>query len=184
MTAADVLEVLDRLDRAGIEWWIEGGWGIDALLGEESRPHDDLDLAVLRSDVDRLGEVFPEFRRVDHEWWPARFVLRDARGRQLDFHPIAFDEHGCAWQELVDGKRAFRPSEGMNGRGRIGGRDVRCASAELQLRFHDYPDPDDVDWDDMRVLCERLALSPPRAYTRRPGHVDPKRTAARPRLRR
>ena len=33
MTAADVLQLLDRLDAAGVEWWIEGGWGTDALLG-------------------------------------------------------------------------------------------------------------------------------------------------------
>ena len=179
-----MLEILDRLDEARIEWWIEGEWGIDALLGEESRPHDDLDLAVLRGDVDRLADVFPEFRRVDREWWPARFVLRDSRGRQVDFHPIVFDEHGGAWQELVDGLRVFRPADGMKGSGRIGGREVQCVTAELQLRFHDYPDPDDVDWDDMRVLCERLALTPPRAYARRPGRIDPKRAAARPRRRR
>jgi lincosamide nucleotidyltransferase A/C/D/E len=166
-----------------VDWWVEGGWGIDALLGEATRAHDDLDLAVLRSDIGRLERVFPEFERVDEEWWPARFVLRDARGRQVDFHGISFDERGDAWQELVGGGRAFRPAAGMAGTGRIGDRTVRCVTAELQVRFHDYPDPDDVDWDDMRVLCERFALAPPPAYARRPGHVDPKRSAARPRRR-
>lgn len=37
MTAADVLEIIDRLDRAGIRWWIHGGWGLDALLVIPSR---------------------------------------------------------------------------------------------------------------------------------------------------
>jgi hypothetical protein len=27
MTADDVLDVLRRLDAAGIDWWIDGGWG-------------------------------------------------------------------------------------------------------------------------------------------------------------
>ena len=54
MNADDVLEILRRLDDAGIEWWIHGGWGDDALLGRETRAHDDLDLAVKRADVERL----------------------------------------------------------------------------------------------------------------------------------
>lgn len=30
-----MIDVLDRLDAAGIEWWVDGGWGVDALLGED-----------------------------------------------------------------------------------------------------------------------------------------------------
>ena len=33
MTATDVVEVLDRLDAASLEAWLDGGWGVDALLG-------------------------------------------------------------------------------------------------------------------------------------------------------
>ena len=181
VTAGDVRELLDRLDAAGIEWWIDGGWGIDALLGEETRPHDDLDLAVARADLERIQAAFPDFRHVPDEWWPARYVLRDERGRQVDLHPLEFDERGDGWQEQPDGTRARWPREGLAGRGTIGGRDVRCLTPELQVRFHDYPDPDDVDWDDMRVLRERFGLAPPPAYRRRPRHVDPKRSSARPR---
>jgi len=46
MDADDVTEVLHRLERNGIEAWIDGGWGVDALLGERLRDHDDLDLVV------------------------------------------------------------------------------------------------------------------------------------------
>jgi len=46
MTANEVLEVLGWLDMVGIEVWVDGGWGVDALLGEETRPHSDLDLAL------------------------------------------------------------------------------------------------------------------------------------------
>jgi len=37
MTPAAVVAVLDRLDEAGIECWVEGGWGVDALLSREVR---------------------------------------------------------------------------------------------------------------------------------------------------
>jgi lincosamide nucleotidyltransferase A/C/D/E len=183
VTADDVLAILDRLDACGIEWWLDGGWGVDALLGDETRPHDDLDLVVRRDDIERLASVFPEFARVDHDWWPARFVLRDAAGRQIDFHPVAFDNRGDAWQELVDGSRARYAAADLAARGRVGGRDVRCITPELQMQHHVYESgsPDDVDWDDVRVLSERFALVPPPQYETRPGFVEAKRTRARPR---
>ncbi|MDQ0908982.1 hypothetical protein QFZ22_004967 [Streptomyces canus] len=44
MDADDVLHVLNLLRRAGTEVWIGGGWGIDALVGRQTRDHRDLDL--------------------------------------------------------------------------------------------------------------------------------------------
>jgi lincosamide nucleotidyltransferase A/C/D/E len=180
---ADVLDVLHRLDAAGIEWWVDGGWGVDALLGEKTRPHDDLDVVVRREEIDRLPTLFPEFARSEEEWWPARFVLRNDAGRQIDFHPVEFDEHGDGWQELIDGSRGRYPAADLKGSGRIGGRRVRCISPELQLRHHDYPTgrPDDIDWDDVRILCERFGLALPPAYRKRPGFIESKRTRATPR---
>jgi hypothetical protein len=107
--------------------------------------------------------LFPEFARSEEEWWPARFVLRNVAGRQIDFHPVDFDEHGDGWQELIDGCRGRYPGADLEGSGRIGRRAVRCISPELQLRYHDYPTgrPDDIDWDDVRILCERFGLGLP-----------------------
>ena len=34
------------LQSAGVRVWLDGGWSVDALLGEQTRPHADLDLAV------------------------------------------------------------------------------------------------------------------------------------------
>src|SRR4051794_4281937 len=55
MEARDVLDVLTVLREAQIgRSWIDGGWGIDALLGAQHRDHDDLDLVV---SVDELARV-------------------------------------------------------------------------------------------------------------------------------
>jgi hypothetical protein len=35
-------------------WWIAGGWAIDLHLGKQSRPHQDVDVAVLRRDQQKL----------------------------------------------------------------------------------------------------------------------------------
>ena len=44
---ADLAGLLNGL---GVSWWICGGWALDLFLGRETRRHDDLDVAVLRSD--------------------------------------------------------------------------------------------------------------------------------------
>ncbi len=175
MTADDVLETLDRLDEAGVEWWIDGGWALDALLGEETRAHDDLDFAIRLEDVERLASLFPEFRRVHEEQWPGAFVLRDAADRQLDFHPLEFDDSGDGWQTQPDGSRCRWPREALGACGRIAGRDVRCTSAEFQLESHLYTGYDDVDWEDARLLCERCGLPTPPALGERPGFTHPRR---------
>lgn len=39
-------------------WWIAGGWALDLFTGRTTRPHEDVDVAVLREDQDRLWEHF------------------------------------------------------------------------------------------------------------------------------
>jgi lincosamide nucleotidyltransferase A/C/D/E len=173
MTAADVLHVLDRLDEAGVEWWIDGGWGVDALLGRETRPHDDLDFAVRAEDVECLLAIFPAFHHVDEDQWPAAYVLRDADGRQLDFHPLELDEHGNGWQPQFDGGRALWPREALEATGTISGREVRCTSPEFQIEAHLYHGYDDVDWAAIVALCDEFGLSLPPGGP--PGFVHERR---------
>ncbi|MFT3799789.1 MAG: hypothetical protein QM766_01090 [Burkholderiaceae bacterium] len=42
-------------------WWIAGGWAIDIFLDRETRPHEDLDVSVLRPDVGQLIGSIPDF---------------------------------------------------------------------------------------------------------------------------
>jgi lincosamide nucleotidyltransferase A/C/D/E len=44
LTSIDVIDLYATLENLGVEIWIDGGWGVDALLGEQSRPHQDLDI--------------------------------------------------------------------------------------------------------------------------------------------
>lgn len=179
MTAADVLEIIGRLDRARIRWWIHGGWGMDALLGTETRPHDDLDLAVARDDIDRLEASLSDFRRLpERDVWPASFVLVDGRGRQIDIHPIRLDEHGNGWQEQRSGEEVMWSRSDLAGRGQVDGHEVRCTSPEFEARSHLYPGHDDIDRRDLELLCERFGLERP--STPWPGTIHPKRVRARP----
>jgi lincosamide nucleotidyltransferase A/C/D/E len=177
LSAGDAVEILDRLDVAGVWSCVEGGWGVDVLLEEQTREHSDLDLGVAMEDVDRVCASLAEFERGDDEW-PATLVLRDARGRQVDCHPLAFDEHGDGWQANLQGEPFRWPREHLGARGRINGREVRCISAELQLLWHGHEGYDDVDWKDVCALCERFDLTAPPGLTTRPGFVAPKRATS------
>ena len=44
MTEDAVTTMLDAL--AGFDLWIGGGWGVDALVGHQTRPHDDLGVVL------------------------------------------------------------------------------------------------------------------------------------------
>lgn len=43
-------------------WWVCGGWAIDLYLGHQSRPHPDIDIAVLRRDQRALRRHLPGWR--------------------------------------------------------------------------------------------------------------------------
>ena len=53
MLRDDVFDVLDALDAAGVRHWVAGGWGVDALVGFQTRAHRDLDLTVDADHYDR-----------------------------------------------------------------------------------------------------------------------------------
>ena len=56
MTSTDVLDYT-RLENLGINIWIDGGWSVDALLGEQTRHHEDLDIVIQQKDVLKLREL-------------------------------------------------------------------------------------------------------------------------------
>jgi lincosamide nucleotidyltransferase A/C/D/E len=136
--------VLDRLEGAGLVVWLDGGWGVDALLGRQTRPHGDLDLVIARDDL-AAAQLTLAGAGFAHDaaavpGMPARLVLVHDDGRQVDLHAVVFDRHGNGWQELGAGAWGGYPAEGLTGTGEIAGRSVRCLTPELQVRHHlGYP---------------------------------------------
>jgi lincosamide nucleotidyltransferase A/C/D/E len=135
---------------------------VDALLGRQSRPHDDLDLVVARADrAPALEALAPMGYRHDPQvrpGLPARLVLRDAGGRQVDVHPVHFDREGNGWQQLSVRAWGLYPAEGLRASGSIAGREVRCITPDLQLRHHLGYDWDEDDLHDMLLLASRFGL--------------------------
>jgi lincosamide nucleotidyltransferase A/C/D/E len=166
MDEDEVLRVIDRLTAAGIRVWVEGGWGVDALVGKQTRRHDDLDLALPLVDVERALDVLIAlgYHLVEDNELPTRADLRADDDRRVDLHPLSFDTDGNGLQQLSDGSFGTYTCDGLRGEGTVAGRRVDCLTPDLQIRFHlGYP-PDDNDRRDVRLLAERFDLPLPSEY--------------------
>ena len=51
MSSFDLIELLRLINEASIDVWLDGGWGVDALLQTQTRPHKDVDLVLPVADV-------------------------------------------------------------------------------------------------------------------------------------
>ncbi|MBT8214918.1 MAG: amino acid transporter [Acidimicrobiia bacterium] len=157
------LGLIDLLGEAGIDCVVGGGWGIDALVGHQTRDHADLDV-IFKAEheaaaIDALAAVGFQ---VTTDWRPIRFAMTHPDGREIDLHPVRPGPDGVLIQEVFDGHVTYPANEISDGT--IGGRRVTCISAALQLRFHDGYEPQEKDRNDVAVLCAATGLEPPSAY--------------------
>ena len=164
MTAQRVLMLLNALRAAGVEAVLDGGWGVDALLGRQTREHEDLDLVVALADVRQIqAALHPAGFALHEDHLPVRFVLRSQAGEQLDFHTVTFDEEGGGLQPQPSGAVFRYPPEGFV-QGRVGRRQVACISAEVQVLCHLGYEPSPKDGQDVLALCKAFGLPVPKAY--------------------
>lgn len=163
MTASDVLEVVGRLEAAGLAVCVDGGWGVDALVGETTRGHADLDLVVLAPELGAVRSLLGEvgYRTVLRDWLPTSIALADGQSREVDLHPVTPTSDGGG-DQVQPGGGSFHyppPTSGV-----IGGRRVACVDAATQVRCHlGYP-PQAKDRHDLRRLHERLGVELPTPY--------------------
>ena len=164
--ANEVLDVIAALNKGNLQVWIDGGWGVDALLREVTRRHEDLDLVV---ELQALPEIFDCLFSLGfsvlENLSPVRVVLSSPDGRQIDLHPVTFDKDGTGWQvgASADGSDCPYPSDGF-AVGQILGEAVPCLSADLQLEHHSGYAPRDRDRKDIARLAVVFGLEMPSSF--------------------
>ena len=67
-------EAAAHLGAIDVPWCVVGGWAIDLFLGEQTRAHDDLEIAVLRADFRTVRQALRSFEL---------FVVGDGEVRAL-----------------------------------------------------------------------------------------------------
>ena len=166
MIAADVISLYTELENLRVTIWIDGGWGVDALLGETTRPHQDLDIAVQQKDVPKLRQLLQERGYKDiklEEARPWNFVLGDASGREIDFHVIVIDDRGNGLYGPTE-KGEMYPAASLAGTGSINGRTVRCIAPEWMVKFHSGYKLKEKDFRDVSALCKKFGIGLPEAF--------------------
>ena len=113
----DVKQILQFAIDAEIKVFLDGGWGVDALLGYQSRAHNDIDIFVEKNDYQNFIEIMKangfyeikmEYTTLNHTVW------EDLKNRIIDLHCFEYTDEG---EILYDGD-CF-PVETFSGKGRI-----------------------------------------------------------------
>lgn len=92
MPWAEVSVVLDALDAAGCRWWLEGGWGVDALVGTPTCIHRDLDIDLHAADEPAALAVLADLGyQIEVDWRPNRVELVAPDRGRVDLHPLQVD---------------------------------------------------------------------------------------------
>ena len=164
MEPTDVLAIVACFQRAGVRAYIGGGWGVDALVGAQSRPHADLDVSFDTQHEEQAIQLLRQLGlQVVKDQRPVRLVMSDGAGRTVDLHPVVFDQAGAGVQSGFGDTVFHYPPDGF-AKGTIAGEQVPCFSADLQVRFHTGYTPTEKDRHDMQVLHERLGVPLPAPY--------------------
>lgn len=163
MSAEALAELLELFEREGLPVWLDGGWGVDALLRTQTRVHKDVDIVLPVKDVPRLREIlaakgFAVLRGKP----PDSFVLADGDGLEVDVHAVTFGECGDGVYRMQNGEDWVYTAADLGGEGLAGGRRVKCLTPEAQVFCHAYGyAPTEKDYRDMELLAERFRLELP-----------------------
>jgi lincosamide nucleotidyltransferase A/C/D/E len=150
--AAQVLAVLVALRAGGCRVWVAGGWGVDILVGRQTRPHRDLDLAIDAAGLDTGLAVLAQLGySIETDWLPVRVELGTADRGWVDLHPVVFDQQGDGVQAGFDGEVFRYPAADLVS-GSLNGIEIGCLSRELQLSFRQGYELRDVDHHDLGLL--------------------------------
>jgi lincosamide nucleotidyltransferase A/C/D/E len=170
MSSSHLTELLRLLGEASIDAWLDGGWGVDALLGRQTRRHRDVDIIVAVSNVPKLLDILGcQGFAVKEGTPPNSFVLSNRHGLEVDVHTVVFDNDGNGIYTMQSGEDWIYPADGFSGRGTVEGRSVACLSATTQVLCHAHGyAPVDKDLRDLELVQKSFGVELPPQLKRDP----------------
>jgi hypothetical protein len=164
-----VRDLARLLAGASFPWWVAGGWAIDLFVGHQTRPHDDLDVLVLRRDQLAVQQVMRgwDLHAADppgtlRPWRPGETLgvgIHDIWCRPHVASPWAFqlmladaDATGTRWVFRRD-RRVTGPLSRL---GRRGAENIAYLAPEVQLLYKAKPVPRPKDEHDFAVALPLL----------------------------
>jgi len=171
MSATDAADLVRLMESAEIEVWLDGGWAVDAVLGEQTRTHKDLDIILHKEHLPKLRQTLAiRGFKARAGGTPSNFVLANLSGLEVDVHAIVFDADGNGLYEMADGGTWAFPAHGFQGSGRIAHVNVQCLTPEIQVYCHAHGYvPSEKDFRDMELLEQRFGVELPDHLRRGPA---------------
>jgi lincosamide nucleotidyltransferase A/C/D/E len=166
MNAKDVIALYLELESLGIAVWLNGGWGVDALLGKQTRPHADVDIFIREKDVAHaraflLSKGYKEIKLEIARLF--NFVYGDAAGREIDVHAFNYNGQDSFTYGTGDSAEVF-PATVLDGIGKIGGQTVKCISPEWAVKWHTGYKLRESDVKDVAALCRHFGIKIPEEF--------------------
>ena len=162
ITEKDAIDLINLAESLGITVFLDGGWGVDALLGRQTREHQDIDLFVEETQAARFIRALHQqgFKeRTEAYSTPQHIVFADADGRTVDLHLFTYTSDG----EIVFEGETY-PADTFSGEGCIGEKKVSCIPPQAQVAFHTGYVFDENDVKDVLALCYRFHIPVPNEY--------------------
>lgn len=153
---ADLMAVVKILEESHIAYWIDGGWGVDILVGKQTRPHRDIDIDFDARHTEKLLAILAGYGYVmDTDWAPVRMELYSEKFGYLDIHPFILNEDGTSKQaDLTGGYYEFDVD--YFGTGTFEGKAIPCISAKGQKAFHSGYELRETDKHDLEIIEKLL----------------------------
>ena len=133
-TITELFQVLDLLESLDMQFWLDGGWGVDVLYGQQTRLHRDIDIDFDANYTDQLLDLLQERGyQIETNWLPTRMEVYSKELGYIDIHPYEF-------QPDYFGTAVFE------------GRSIPCISAKGQQVFHSGYDLREKDIHDLSII--------------------------------
>ena len=157
MPPHEVVALYKLLTAHSIAAWLDGGWAVDALAKQQTRPHQDVDFLVPIQYTNKLLNIFQARGYVVDEReteFPYRLVvLNPKESLMIDFHLVIPQDDGSVIFRITNYKENV-PSydhrylkDGLRGVGCVNGINIPCITLDEQVRCrttrrYSFDDPD------------------------------------------
>lgn len=126
-----IRDITERLSGHSIAHWLFGGWAVDFLLSQITRPHNDIDFCLWQTDVQRVSRLLVAAGYTAHaSTFPDESLKFTKLGERITFCLLAYNGRG---QIVTPGRYADWPwPKGSFGQRTAELLDVSCPVISLE----------------------------------------------------